>query len=165
MNETAHPIEKWADEDVAGYYHPELDLGYIASAAFDVARGLSKRRPVEVAYQPGDFTFYGLVFVPLAGIETATPRKVEGVEWEGNAVRGVLSRNGENGYRYEDDAVLISWIEGATYGIRLLSGGLSASFVAEKWKTTIVSGGSLVLLFRAVSWYLDRAHLLVGART
>lgn len=160
-----HPIQKYELEEQSGYYHDELDLAYIANSAFDVALALSRGNSVEIAYQPGDFTFYGLVFVPLWNIETAAPRVKDDQTWDHRAVRGMLRTDDRGNLSYGESAYLIAWVDHATYGLRLGNRGeLAASYVAEHWSTSSVSGASLALLFRAVSWYLDRAHLLVGRR-
>lgn len=159
-----HPIDRWEGEE--RYYHEDLDLGYIAGAGFDLARALSRGTAAEIAYQPGDGTFYGLVFVPLAYVETAAPRVVNGASWDRHACRGVLSPDAHGAYFYAPNAFLIAWLDHATYPVRLGNRGreLAVSYVAEHWQTSIVSAGSLALLFRAVSWYLDRKHLLIGRR-
>lgn len=134
------------DED---FCNPDLDLEYIDASARELAASLRTRvLSTEIAYQPGDGTFYGIVFTPLAGLITAPPRVKSGVEWDRHAVRGL---------DYEDGNVLVSWIEHQAYPLALAGRqrDIAANYVAEHWGTSLASGVTLALLFRAMAWHFD----------
>lgn len=149
---TFESIDKWEAEERERLYDPDLDLAYVDQAAHDVADVLTRTvLSAEVCFQPGDGTRYPLVFVPVVALVAARPRVVDGREWATRAVEGLGD--------YDRNAFLVAWVEGACYPLRLGGRhgmGLAASYVAEHWKTTMGSGATLALLFRAVAFYLDR---------
>jgi hypothetical protein len=145
------------------WVHPDLDLDYIEGVGSDVAAALQADEIPEVAYQPGDGTFYGLVFVPLRLLVPARPRVKDGRTWESHAIRGMLAHSfigpplAINALEYRRDGYLIVWNERSAYPLHLGDRGfLAASYVAEHWNTSSVSAHSLALLFRTVSHYLDK---------
>src|SRR4051812_17808853 len=103
-----------------GGYIERLDYGYIESSAEEVARALRRGRPVEIAFQPGDGTFYGLVFTPLGispQLETAAPRVKDGLEWDRHACKGVGV-----GLDYGEGWALVSYVEHAACPFEILRG-------------------------------------------
>jgi hypothetical protein len=152
MTETTAPpsIEIYEVEQQQGWVHDELDLGYIDQAARDIAESLARDVPAEVAYQPGDGTFYGLVIVPLRILETARPRVVNGVEWDRHACRGM-------GAEYERTGYLVAHVDHRSYAIRLggRMGDIASSYIAEHWDLPLVSACSVAILLRAVNYHLD----------
>lgn len=110
-----------------------LDGTYVETVAREVAAVLSRGRPVEACYQPGDGTRYGLVFTPLWKLMAAPPRvaSIGGwssapVAWPGRACDGIV---------YEFGATLISLVGRAAYPLNLGLGRrhLHPSYVSEKW--------------------------------
>lgn len=146
----------------AEYQHPDLDLAYIdkvASEAADqlrYARNLDERQTpagVEIAYQPGDGTFYGIVLVELFLLSGTSGRVKNGVQWESNAVRGVSMNS--IGW-YEPGSFLVSVIESGAYPLRLGdSDPVAGSYISEHWGLSRVSALSVAILLRAISWYLN----------
>lgn len=131
------------------YCRPELDFEYIDASARELAASLRTRvLATEIAYQPGDGTFYGIVFTPLAGLITAPPRIKDGVEWDRHAVRGL---------DYEDGNVLVSLLDYAAYPLALAGRqrDIAANYVAECSNVSLASGVTLALLFRAMAWHFD----------
>lgn len=162
------------------YVDPGLDFDYIDGVARDVAAALSgavlSRRPCEVAYQPGDMTFYGLVFLPLGMLATARPRVSDGRPWDAHAVRGMLDSNraaigqldagqvGMNALPYRSDGVLVCWLERGCYPLRFGNdrSAVSSDYVAEHFsaeKIGLTSAVSLALLFRAISFHMSPAPI------
>lgn len=143
-------------ESESAYTHDELDYDYIVGVAADVARALRSGRPIEVAYQPGDWTRYGLVFTPLQTLLRARARVVDGKTWDSAAVSGMHGANGgyvENGY-------LVAWVEHTAYPFRLgfrFGRDLAGSYVSEHLTKNETSGVSVAILFRAIDWHLDHA--------
>lgn len=172
---TARPPSIETYEAEARYTDPDLDYEYIDAAAQDIARSLRSGRPAEVAYQPGDGTFYGLVFVTLTDLVRARPRFVEGRPWDACAVRGMLGSILDpmladedavvelNLRKYVTNGYLVSWVEHGCYPLRLGDGRgtLASDYVGEHFQTSETSAASLAILFRAISWHLDAspAHL------
>lgn len=139
--------------------HPNLDLPYVLGVATDLAE-LLEDGAAEVAYQPGDGTFYGLVFLPLLNMAPARPRVVDGIEWETRAIRGMFRGDGKRAHfedleplAYDPDGYLVAWVEHAVYPLSLARGrsDLAATYVAEKFNTTLTSAVSLAVLFRALA--------------
>lgn len=138
-------------------YTEDLDYLYVDGVGQDVAAILLAGHPAEVAFQPGDGTFYGLVFLPLNSLRAARPRVVRGAEWERHAVRGMgnVSANG-----YGADGFLVSYVEHACYPLRLGERGtLAATYIEEHWNTNGASAVTLAILFRSISWWLDNLRL------
>lgn len=157
------PIIMLDTEQAEGWYHPDLDLDYIDGVAGDVAQALRMGATAEACYQPGDGTRYGLVFVPLRAMTTARGRVKDGVAWDVHAVSGVSQYDDvAEEYRYEEGAVLIAWAEHSAYPLRLDGRGgdaVAGGYVAEHWcDGNMVSGCSLALLFRTISWHLDNTY-------
>lgn len=154
---SAGPIVTYETE--ARLQNPDLDLAYIEDVASDLAAALHGGQPAEVAYQPGDGTFYGLVFTPLRRLATARPRVKDGVQWDRRSCRGMLSGGrGDSGDKYDPTGYLVSHVENVAYPVRL--GGrdgrdLAADYVGEHWNCRGESAVSLAILFRAVSHFLD----------
>lgn len=146
------PIVKWEAEERERLYSPGLDLDYISSTAKQIALAMDEDQVSEASYQPGDGTRYALVFVPLMAIKYRAPARVkDGRAWGDKAVDGLL---------YDHGCALVCWVDGPCYPLRLVdrSVDLAASYVAEHWKTTQVSGATLALLFRAVAWHLEELN-------
>jgi hypothetical protein len=160
-------------EKLLGWVHPQLDYDYIAQCAEDIAADLSDGC-AEVAYQPGDGTFYGLVFVPLMQLVPARPRVKDGVAWEARAIRGMFGYSGQMAYfenvvvpAYDRYGFLIAWVEHAAYPLALGPGtseGIAATYVAEHWNTTPVSATSLAILFRGIAAELEKFYDEEGKR-
>lgn len=142
------------------FLSPEIDLRYIDEAANDIAAIIAHHGVAEIAYQPGDGTFYGLVFVPLQLLEYARPRVKDGFPWDRHAVRGMKRAGAKaadgGGEYYGRDGFLISYLDHASYPLRLRRDGevISADYVAEHWNAKGASAVSLALLFRAVAHHL-----------
>lgn len=158
----------YGQERDLGWVDEGLDFDYVDHVGADVASTLANDEVAEVAYQPGDGTYYGLVFVPLRLLRSARPRVKDGRAWERHAVRdmfaplAVVERRHGSAYdprAYDPNGYLIVWVEHAAYPLQLGDRGtLAASYVAEHWNTSPVSACSLAILFRAVSHYLDKWH-------
>ena len=141
------------------YVDPELDLAYIAGAAQDSAAILSAGHTLEINYQPGDGTRYGLVIVPLAHMEYARPRVKDGIPWGRHAVSGVSRRAAHAADNaadyYSPDSYLVCWVDHACYPLILGSNNVIASdYIAEHWKPSLASAVSLALLLRAINFEL-----------
>lgn len=139
-----------------GWVHPDLDLEYIEGAGADIASILlDDGACAEIAYQPGDGTFYGLVFVPLRSLVPARPRVKDGRVWEQRAARGMFD-DAVGHKQYNQQGYLVAWVENAVYPIHLGDRGvIAANYVAEHWNTSPCSAHSLALLFRTVSHFLS----------
>lgn len=157
------PIIMFDSEREEGWYAEDLDLDYIDAAAGDIAQAFRMGAPAEACYQPGDGTRYGLVFVPLTALTTARPRVKDGIKWDVHAVSGasVFDTDTEE-YRYKPTDALVIWVEHAAYPLQLdrrNGDSVAGSYVAEKWTGgNMVSGCSLALLFRTISWHLDNTY-------
>lgn len=155
-------------ETEAAYTDPELDYAYIDGVASDISYALRRGASAETAYQPGDGTRYGLVLAPLATLVRVRPRIVDGRAWDSAAVSGMSGgpQPGDtietlNLRPYDQNGYLLSWLEHASYPIRLgdRHNILAASYIEEHWKTTTTSAVSIALLLRAISWHLDNKPL------
>lgn len=129
--------------------HQNLDFGYIDRTAAEAARLLVDRAPVEVNYQPGDWTRYGLFIFGLAGTSVVTVARKPDLSF--SAVDGI-SRDG-------------SWFmvcrqDDGCYPFQLAAGGwkgLAASYVAGRiTKGNAMSGVSVTLLLRAIGYHIDQ---------
>ena len=118
----------------------ELDMEYVAEMAAAIAAELNRGWPVEVAFQPGDMTFYGLVFTPL-WVTAIVPQ-----EGEVRACRGMGTHRG---------ATLVSYVDHTAYPIDLSPdrGYLHWSYISEKFfgGSPTSSAVTLTLLLRAIS--------------
>lgn len=163
------PIIMFDTEKAEGWYHEDLDLDYIDGVAGDIAQSLRMGGPVEACYQPGDGTRYGLVFVPLRALTTARGRVKDGVTWDVQAVSGVSRYDAEaEEYQYEPGAVLVAWAEHSAYPLRFdgrRGDAVAGAYVAEHWcDGNMVSGCTLALLFRTISWHLEHTYPPFTAR-
>lgn len=159
-------IDIYETERDAGLVHEDLDWPYIDGVATDVAAILASPGAsgvAEVCYQPGDGTRYPLVFTPLRKLQHARPRTWNGQTWERHAVSGMASADRADdavtgAEFYDPRGYLVSRVEGASYPIRLGGGRghLAASYVGEHWNARGSSACALAILFRAVSFYLNR---------
>jgi hypothetical protein len=152
-----------------GWVDWDLDLEYIDAVAYQIALFLADGVPAEAAYQPGDGTFYGLVFTPLRALHSGRPRVVDGVTWDRHAVRGMKNRGGDDSAEhgaafYDLNGYLLSWLDHACYPIRLGGGrgDLASSYIGEHWRTSPVSAVSIAVLLRAIDYHLDKAAAAAG---
>lgn len=141
------------------YMHDGLDLAYIAATAKEGAKILATD-VLEVAYQPGDGTYYGLVIVPLASLVHTQPRVKKGIFWQRHAVHGQMRRGAEDREPgvdfYADNSYLVCWVENTCYPLRLGDhDDLAASYIDEKWKLGPTSAVSVALFLRALSYELS----------
>jgi hypothetical protein len=131
---------------IAEYVAQRLDAVYVNRVAQEVAASLKASRPIEAAFQPGDGTHYGLVFVPLVSLASARPRV-----WE----HGVGDLHACRGMRYEPCATLVVWVEHGAYPF-LLDG--RRSFIADDYVAENLcpnagpaSAAALAILLRAIA--------------
>lgn len=149
---TQHEVE-------ARFTSDQLDFDYIDEVAYDIAWALRSHRAVEAAYQPGDGTFYGLVFTPLYTLLTARERVKDGVGWDRHACRG---QRFEPSGRYSPGGFLVSYIEHAAYPIRLGDRDeIAADYISEHFfdGKSAESAVSVAILLRAISWWIDQGAL------
>lgn len=151
---TRQGIVMFDAERDAGYYHPSLELDYIDDVGNDIAESIAKGMSAEAAYQPGDWTFYGIVVTPLTSLIAARSKSGSS---EHHAVRG-MARGDESGtFEYPDATVIVCWVDHGCYPFDISDPrGLAASYVGEKLGSNAVSGASIALLLRSVAYHLDR---------
>lgn len=142
------------------YLHPDLDAAYITGTAVDVAGILRDDRTAEVAYQPGDHTYYGIVIVPLRTLHRAKPR-VTDHEWDAHGVRGMLDEARANpdltglarinSMPHRRDAYLVcNTVAGRLFPV-ILDDQLASWYVGENLDYTMTSAVSVTVLLRAIA--------------
>lgn len=132
--------------------HSDLDYSYIDTVGAYVAERFAAGVTSEVAYQPGDWTFYGLVIAPLHALDSAPARKDDG---ETHAFRGAARRGPGGEWAYPDTWALVCWNENGSYTFDLEhQDGIEGYYVGDKLGAPPVSGVSIALLLRSIAWHL-----------
>lgn len=116
------------------YVLDRLDRAHIAEVAGNVRAHLDRQAVVEACYQPGDATWYSLLFVPLAAV----------VSGEGGGTAGY----GPQSF-YAPGGLLVSYGQRGTCA-EIIVGGCDPDFAAEKLSPNPASALAIAELLRAV---------------
>jgi hypothetical protein len=130
-----------------------LDVSYIEALGWATGKHLREGRTVVTAYEPGNFTRYELVFVPLSG--TYYRGSLAVVDLVGSRPSEPLSPLAFQGAKSREEWVAVAWVEHGCYPFHLLGPPrtLDPGYIAEKLDRDprlVADGVALLALFEAI---------------